>query len=86
MSEDKDFIKKLSQGFEDFFNNIFNEETVEKISELTNDGVKQIVDFGDQLIETLNLEDNDLVTKSSNGIKDLLKQAGLLKDEEEDDF
>ena len=44
------------------------------------------MDFGDQLIETLNLEDNKMVKKSSEGIKDLLKQAGLLKEEEEDDF
>ncbi len=91
MSEDKDkkpddFIKKLSQGFEELFNNIFSEETVEKISEFTSDGVKNIVEFGDQLIETLKLQDNELVKKSSDGIKDLLKQAGLLKDEEEDDF
>jgi hypothetical protein len=91
MSEDndkkpEDLVKKLSEGFEEFFNNIFSEETVEKITEFSQKNVKKIVEFGDELIETLNLQDNDLVKKSSDGIKDLLKQAGLLKDEEEDDF
>ena len=49
------------------------------MNEFSAQSIKGLVDFGDKLIEQLKLQDNELVKKSSDGIKDLLKQSGLLK-------
>ncbi|MHA1727515.1 MAG: hypothetical protein ACTSWY_02130 [Promethearchaeota archaeon] len=84
--DSKDFLKKLNDQFKEFVDGIFGEETADKISDYSSKSIKSLVDFGDQLIETLKLEDNELVKKSSEGIKDLLKQAGLLEDDQEEDF
>jgi len=81
-----DFAKKLNKQFEDFVKGIFGEDTTKKMNEFSAQSIKGIVDFGDKLIEQLKLQDNELVKKSSDGIKDLLKQAGLLKDQTEDEF
>ena len=81
-----DVLKKLNDNFQDFITGIFGESTVERLNEFSSQAIKTLVDFGDKVIETLNLAENDLVQKSSSQIKDLLKQTGLLEEDTEDDF
>ena len=82
----KDMLKKLNDNFQDFLTGIFGESTVERMNEFSGQAIKTLVEFGDKVVESLNLSENDLVKKSSSQIMDLLKQAGLLEEESEDDF
>lgn len=96
MSDDekpKDFMKQINDGVKDFVKNIFGDKGAEfmedsgkKLNEFSVQAVKGIVDFNDKLIDSLKLNDNEMVKKGNEQVKDLLKQVGLLKEEEEDDF
>jgi hypothetical protein len=81
-----DLMKKLNDNFQDFITGIFGESTVKKMNEFSSQAIKTLVEFGDKVVESLNLSENELVKKSSDQIKDLLKQAGLLQEESEEDF
>ncbi|MHA1110966.1 MAG: hypothetical protein ACTSRE_07670 [Promethearchaeota archaeon] len=81
-----DVLKKLNDSFQDFVTGIFGESTVKRMNDFSSQAIKSLVEFGDIVIENLNLNENELVKKSSAQIKDLLKQAGLLEEETEDDF
>ena len=81
-----DVLKKLNDSFQDFVTGIFGESTVKRMNEFSTQAIRTLVDFGDQVIDTLNLSENELVKKSSAQIKDLLKQAGVLEEETEEDF
>ena len=84
--DSNDFFSKINEQVEETVNKIFGEETSKKINNFATKSVKQLVDIGDQFIETMKWEDNTLIKKTSDGFKDFLKQTGLLKEEEEDDF
>ncbi len=93
--EDKEnFIDKLNKSFTDMFGNIFGEsgkdfieEASEKIKDFSSEAFKRIMEFSDDAIERLNLNENEQVIKARDSIEDVLKQAGLLKeDEEEEEF
>jgi transcription initiation factor IIF auxiliary subunit len=81
-----DLLKKLNDNFQDFLTGIFGESTVKQMNDFSSQAIKTLVEFGDKVVESLNLTENELVKKSSAQIKDLLKQAGLLEEESEDDF
>ena len=81
-----DVLKKLNDNFQDFVTGIFGESTVKRLNDFSSQAIKTLVEFGDKLIETLNLSEDDLVKKSSDQIKDLLKQTGLLEEESEEEF
>ena len=92
--EKENFIDKLNKSFTDFFGNIFGEsgkdffeETSEKIKDFSSEAIKKIMEFSDDALEQLKLNENEQVIKARDSIEDMLKQAGLLKeDEEEEDF
>jgi len=49
--------------------------------------IKKVMEFSDDALERLNLNENEQVIKARDSIEDVLKQAGLLKeDEEEEEF
>ncbi len=81
-----DVLKKLNDNFQDFVTGIFGESTVKRMNDFSSQAIKTLVEFGDHLIETLNLSENELVKKSSDQIKDLLKQTGMLEEDSEEDF
>ncbi len=81
-----DVLKKLNDNFQDFLTGIFGESTVKQMNEFSSQAIKTLVEFGDKVVETLNLSENELVKKSSDQIKDLLKQTGILEEETEEDF
>ncbi len=93
--EEKDnFIEKMNKSFADFVGSVFGEsgkdfieETADKVKDFSSGAIKKFVEFSDDIIEKLNLGDNEQVIKTRDSVEDLLKQAGLLKeDDEEEEF
>jgi hypothetical protein len=92
--EKENFIEKLNKSFTDMFGNIFGEsgkdfieEASEKIKDFSSEAFKKIMEFSDDTLERLNLNENEQIIKARDSIEDVLKQAGLLKeDEEEEEF
>jgi len=90
--EKEPLLDKLNNAFLDFVGNAFGEsmrdslaETQEKIKDFSADAVKKFMEFADDTIEKMNLKENEQVIKTRDSVEDFLKQAGLLK-EEEDEF
>lgn len=90
--ERKNFIDKMNNALEDFVGSIFGEsgrdfieETSEKVKEFSSDAIGKLIEFSDSMIEQLNLQDNEQVIKARDSVEDLLKQAGLLKESDEEE-
>ena len=64
----------------------FMEKTQKQVKEFNVAAIKAFVEFGDQIIENTKLGENEMVQKSSNTVKDLLRQYNLLEEESEEDF
>ncbi|KKN19382.1 hypothetical protein LCGC14_0946290 [marine sediment metagenome] len=92
--EKENFINKINKSFVNFVGSVFGdsgrdfiEETAEKVKDFSSSAIKKFMDFSDDVIEKLNLQENTQVIKARDSVEDLLKQSGLLKeDEEEEDF
>lgn len=91
--KDKNLMKQLDEQFDSFVKNVFGDsglkfiqDTRKQTKEFSAKGIKAFVEFGDQMIDKLKLKDNELVKKSSDGVKDILKQMGLLEEQKEDEF
>ena len=91
--EEKDnFIDKMNNALEDFVGSVFGEsgrdfieETSEKVKEFSSDAIGKLMEFSDSMIEQLKLQDNEQVIKARDSVEDLLKQAGLLKESDEEE-
>ncbi|MFX1396264.1 MAG: hypothetical protein ACFFAS_04385 [Promethearchaeota archaeon] len=95
MSEDKagKFIEKLNESFSGFVSQVFGnsgkdfiEETSKKIKEFSSTSIKKFIEFADGVLEKLNLQNNEQVMKARDSVEDMLKQAGFLEEEDENDF
>ena len=95
MSEEKEnIIEKLNNSLVDFVGKVFGdsgkefiEKTQEKVKDFSSQSVSKFMEFTDSVLNKLNLSENEQVVKAKDTIEDLLKQAGLLKDQyEEEDF
>jgi len=91
--KDETFIDKLNKSFLDFVGSVFGDsgkdfvkETQEKVEDLSSKSIKKFMEFSDSVLESLNLKDNEQVMKTKETVEDMLKQAGLLKEEEEEEF
>ena len=91
--EDQNLLEKLNTQFSDFVGSVFGEsgknfidETSEKIKEFSNTSIKKFMEFSDDLLEKLNLNENEQVIKARDSVEDLLKQTGLLIEDEEEEF
>ena len=91
--EDKkeNLLDKLNTAFVDFVGGAFGEsgkdfieDTSEKIKDFSSKSIKQFMEFSDTVIDNLKLTDNDQVMKMRDSVEDLLKQSGLLEEDEED--
>lgn len=90
---DETFIDKLNKSFLDFVGSVFGDsgkdfvkETQEKVEDLSSKSIKKFMEFTDSVLESLNLKDNEQVMKTKETVEDMLKQTGLLKEEEEEEF
>jgi predicted urease superfamily metal-dependent hydrolase len=86
-------LDKINNAFVDFVGNVFGEsgkewvqETQEKIKDFSSSSIKKFMEFSDDMLEKLNLHENESIIKTRDSIEDMLKQSGLLKEEEEEDF
>ena len=94
MSEEgkkENLLDKLNNAFIDFVGSAFGEsgkefieDTSEKIKEFSSQSIKQFMEFSDTVIDNLKLKDNEQVMKMRDSVEDLLKQAGLLEEDEEE--
>ncbi|HUW90734.1 MAG TPA: hypothetical protein VMV43_09455 [Candidatus Nanopelagicaceae bacterium] len=96
MSEERNgkkenILDKLNSSFIDFVGNAFGEsgkdfieDTSEKIKDFSSQSIKKFMEFSDSVLDNLKLKDNDQVMKMRDSVEDLLKQAGLLEEDEED--
>lgn len=91
--EEQNILDKLNNSFSQFVENVFGEsgknfidETAEKIKEFSNTSIKKFMEFSDDLLEKLNLNENEQVIKARDSVEDLLKQTGLLVEDEEEEF
>lgn len=90
---EKNTLEKLNEAFLDFTENVFGEsgrefmeKTQKQVKEFNVAAIKAFVEFGDQILENTKLGENETVLKSSNTVKDLLRQFNLLEEESEEDF
>ena len=88
----ENFIDKINNALTDFVGSVFGEsgrdfieETSEKVKEFSSDAIGKLMDFSDSMIDQLNLKDNDQVIKARDSVEDLLKQAGFLKESDEEE-
>ena len=97
MSEEEkssdNILEKLNTSISDFAGQVFGEsgkefieETSKKIKEFSSSSIKKFVEFSDSVLESLKLNENEQVIKARDSIEDMLKQAGLLKEDEEEEF
>lgn len=96
MSEDKkeNVLDQLNDAVVKFAESIFGEQgkefiedTQEKVKDFSSQSIKKFMEFSDTVLENLKLDENEQVIKARDTVEDLLKQAGLLKDEfEEEEF
>ena len=90
--EKENFIDKMNNALTDFVGSVFGEsgrdfieETSEKVKEFSSEDIGKLMEFSDSMINQLNLSDNDQVIKARDSVEDLLKQAGLLKESDEEE-
>jgi predicted urease superfamily metal-dependent hydrolase len=88
----ENFLENLNKQFTEFVGSVFGEsgrdfieETSEKVKDFSSDAIKKFMEFADDAIDKLNLKENEQVIKTRDSVEDLLKQAGLLKEEEEEE-
>ena len=86
-------LDKLNNTFSDFVGQVFGdsgkdfiEETSKKIKEFSSSSIKKFVEFSDSVLESLKLNENEQVIKARDSIEDMLKQAGFLQEDEEEEF
>ncbi|MFX1259180.1 MAG: hypothetical protein ACFFAN_15105, partial [Promethearchaeota archaeon] len=87
-------LDKINNAFVNFVESVFGEsgknfveETQEKVKDFSSSSIKKFMEFSDSVLEKLNLRENEQIIKARDSIEDMLKQTGLLKeDEEEEEF
>ena len=91
--DEQNILEKLNSQFTEFVGSVFGEsgqnfidETSEKIKEFSNTSIKKFMEFSDDLLEKLNLNENEQVIKARDSVEDLLKQTGLLIEDDEEEF
>jgi hypothetical protein len=89
----KNIIEDLNKAVLDLGEKVFGEKgreflesTQKKVKEFNVGVVKSFLDFTDKILESTKLSNNEMVQKSQSTVKDLLRQAGMLEEEKEDDF
>ena len=98
MSEDpqkpkKNILSDLNSAILDMSEQIFGadgreflESAQTQIKEFNISAMRAWVNFADQVIEDTALGANELVRKSNDTVKDLLRQFGVIEEESEEDF
>ena len=86
----ENLLDKINTSIADFVGNLFGEDAKksvedaqDKAKDISAQTVTKLVEFSDSVLESLKLNENEQVVKATDSIKDMLKDAGLLKEPEE---
>ena len=87
MSEDKEkLLDKIGNSLVDFVGSILGEsakekavDAKEKLKNISNDGLKKVLEFTDTVIDQLDLEENEQVKKARDKVEEVLKDQGLIE-------
>lgn len=89
----ENMVEKLNSTFVDFVGSVFGEsgkefveDTQKKVQDFSSQSIKKFLEFSDDMLDQMNLTDNENVMKTRDSIEDMLKQAGLVKEDEEEEF
>jgi uncharacterized protein YaaN involved in tellurite resistance len=89
----ENIVEKLNSTFVDFVGSVFGEsgkefveDTQKKVQDFSSQSIKKFLEFSDDMLDQMNLSDNENVMKTRDSIEDMLKQAGLVKEDEEEEF
>ena len=90
--EEKKIIDKINDAVVDFAEKAFGEsgknfmlETQEKVKDFSSESIKKFMEFSNEVLDKLGLAENEQVIKVKDSIEDMLKQAGIVT-EDEDEF
>ena len=96
MNEDnprENMLEKINTAVLDMTEQVFGqkgrefvENTQYQMKEFNISATRAWVNFTDKFLEDSKLIDNELIRKTHNTVKDLLKQFKVLEEESEDDF
>jgi hypothetical protein len=89
----KNILEELNKAVLDLTEKVFGEKgkeffenTQKQVKDFNAGVIKSFVDFTDKILESTKLNEKEIVQKSSSTVKDLLRQAGMLAEETEEDF
>ncbi len=87
--EKENIIEKVNNAFIEFVGSVFGDsvkdglvETQEKIKDFSSDAIKKFMEFSDEVLEKLKLNENESVVKAKDKVNEILKDSGLIKEEE----
>jgi hypothetical protein len=89
----KGFMDNINNGLRDLVEKVFGEsgtkffdDTKDKVEEFSNQAAKKLFEFTDSVLDSLKLKDNETVVKARDTVEDLLKKAGVMKEEPDEEF
>ncbi len=91
--EKKNFMDDVNKGLRDLVGKVFGDsgtkfydDTKDKVEEFSNQTAKKLFEFADSVLDSLKLKDNDAVKKTRDQVEDMLKKAGIIKEEPDEEF
>ncbi len=89
----KNFMDDINKGLRDLVGKMFGDsgtkfydDAKDKMEEFSNQTAKKLFEFADSALDSLKLKDNEAVKKARDQVEDVLKKAGILKEEPDEEF
>ncbi len=90
-NKEEKIVNKLNNAFVDFVGKVFGDsgknfvkDTQKKVKEFSSSSIKKFMEFSDSVLEKAKLKDNESVKKTRDTIEDMLKQLGLIEENEQE--
>ena len=91
--EKKKMLDDVSKGLRDLVGKVFGDsgtkffdDAKDKVDEFSSQAAKKLFEFADSVLGSLKLKDNEAVKKTRDQVEDVLKKAGILKEEPDEEF
>ncbi len=89
----KNFMDDVNKGLRELVGKVFGDsgtkfydDAKDKVEEFSNQTTKKLFEFADSVLDSLKLKDNEAVKKTRDQVEDMLKKAGILKEEPDEEF
>lgn len=89
----KNLLDNINDGLRDLVEKVFGEsgskffdDTKDKVEEFSNQAAKKLFEFTDSVLDNLKLKDNETVMKARDTVEDMMKKAGIMKEEPDEEF